>query len=71
MKKILLSISLFALFLIGTLFTISMQDVKAGPTTYCFWNPYGGPDGLGDCDTGGNCVCYDIYPPNCSQLEPE
>ncbi len=48
-----------------------MQDVKAGPTTYCFWNPYGGPDGLGDCDTGGNCVCYDIYPPNCSQLEPE
>ncbi len=60
MKKVLLLISLITLFVIGLLVSTNVKEAHANPTKYCYWNPI-----LGDCDTGGQMVCYDIHPPDC------
>jgi len=58
-------IIVMALLFISGIAFVFLTKAKADPeppTKYCWYNPI-----EEDCDTGGNCVCYDIYPPDCRQ----
>ena len=51
------------LFISGIAFVfLTIAKADPDPTKYCWYNP-----DIGDCDYTGNCVCYDIYPPDCRQ----
>ena len=54
--------ALLFILVIAFVFLTKAKADPEPPTKYCWYNPI-----IEDCDTGGNCVCYDIYPPDCRQ----